>query len=118
MPLTNSTFSSDIAHAVCRGGVPPSMQAAPQIFDLNCRGTTGTTFLLVGATGFEPATFRPPAECATRLRHAPKAIDGGSAEPAMSAHPTPKRATGIEPVPRAWKAHVQPLTPRPRCRRL
>ena len=26
----------------------------------------------VGATGFEPATFRPPAGCATRLRHAPK----------------------------------------------
>ncbi len=25
----------------------------------------------VGATGFEPATARPPAECATRLRHAP-----------------------------------------------
>jgi hypothetical protein len=24
----------------------------------------------IGATGFEPATFRPPAECATRLRHA------------------------------------------------
>jgi hypothetical protein len=29
-------------------------------------------FLSVGATGFEPATFRPPAERATRLRHAPK----------------------------------------------
>jgi hypothetical protein len=27
--------------------------------------------LLIGATGFEPATARPPAECATRLRHAP-----------------------------------------------
>ena len=26
----------------------------------------------IGATGFEPATFRPPAECATRLRHAPR----------------------------------------------
>src|SRR4051794_7745026 len=25
----------------------------------------------IGATGFEPATFRPPAGCATRLRHAP-----------------------------------------------
>ena len=29
---------------------------------------------LVGATGFEPATFRPPAECATRLRHAPMRV--------------------------------------------
>src|SRR4051794_3627383 len=27
--------------------------------------------LTIGATGFEPATFRPPAGCATRLRHAP-----------------------------------------------
>ena len=45
----------------------------------------------IGATGFEPATARPPAECATRLRHAPK------------------RATGLEPALRAWKALVQPL---------
>src|SRR5205085_10159142 len=29
---------------------------------------------LIGATGFEPATARPPAECATRLRHAPWSI--------------------------------------------
>jgi hypothetical protein len=29
-------------------------------------------FRRIGATGFEPATFRPPAERATRLRHAPK----------------------------------------------
>ena len=27
---------------------------------------------LVGTTGFEPATARPPAGCATRLRHVPK----------------------------------------------
>jgi hypothetical protein len=45
----------------------------------------------VGATGFEPATFRPPAECATRLRHAPE------------------RTTGFEPALRAWKALVLPL---------
>ena len=45
---------------------------------------------LVGATGFEPATARPPAECATRLRYAPK------------------RATGIEPALGAWKAPVPP----------
>src|SRR5580692_5809444 len=30
---------------------------------------TGLT--LVGETGFEPATARPPAGCATRLRHSP-----------------------------------------------
>jgi hypothetical protein len=28
--------------------------------------------LRIGATGFEPATFRPPAERATKLRHAPR----------------------------------------------
>ena len=26
----------------------------------------------IGATGFAPATLRPPAESATKLRHAPK----------------------------------------------
>ncbi len=29
----------------------------------------------VGMTGFEPATTRPPAECATGLRHIPKFIN-------------------------------------------
>jgi site-specific DNA recombinase len=29
------------------------------------------SFKMVGATGFEPATFRSQSECATRLRHAP-----------------------------------------------
>ncbi len=28
-------------------------------------------FLTIGETGFEPATARPPAGCATRLRHSP-----------------------------------------------
>ena len=37
--------------------------------------------LKVGATGFEPATFRPPAECATRLRHAPGFSVGTLARP-------------------------------------
>src|ERR1700730_17869327 len=49
--------------------------------------------LLVGETGFEPATARPPAGCATRLRHSPWQA---------------KRATGIEPALEAWKASVQP----------
>ncbi len=48
---------------------------------------------LVGETGFEPATARPPAGCATRLRHSPWQT---------------KRATGIEPALEAWKASVQP----------
>src|ERR1017187_4248800 len=50
-------------------------------------------FSLVGETGFEPATARPPAGCATRLRHSPWQA---------------KRATGIEPALEAWKASVQP----------
>jgi hypothetical protein len=53
-----------------------------------CAGLLG-----VGETGFEPATARPPAGCATRLRHSPWLV---------------KRATGIEPALEAWKASVQP----------
>ena len=34
-----------------------------------CRAVRGAS--VIGATGFEPATFRPPVECATKLRHAP-----------------------------------------------
>jgi hypothetical protein len=29
------------------------------------------SYKMVGETGFEPATARPPAGCATRLRHSP-----------------------------------------------
>src|SRR3954454_18272990 len=55
--------------------------------DLNLRSK-------VGETGFEPATARPPAGCATRLRHSPICRT--------------ERATGIEPALEAWKASVQP----------
>ena len=51
-------------------------------------------FAFIGETGFEPATARPPAGCATRLRHSPWL--------------SRKRATGIEPALEAWKASVQP----------
>jgi hypothetical protein len=57
---------------------------------------------LIGATGFEPATFRPPAGCATRLRHAPMYVPAGLGTAG-------ERATGLEPAPGAWKAPVQPL---------
>src|SRR3954447_2755180 len=50
---------------------------------------------MIGETGFEPATARPPAGCATRLRHSPWCY-------------VPERATGIEPALEAWKASVQP----------
>jgi hypothetical protein len=46
------------------------------------RLSTGTS---VGETGFEPATARPPAGCATRLRHSPwlyaRAGDGNRTRP-------------------------------------
>src|SRR3954447_21662847 len=32
-------------------------------------------FREVGETGFEPATARPPAGCATRLRHSPWSVE-------------------------------------------
>src|SRR3954447_12215990 len=34
----------------------------------------------VGETGFEPATARPPAGCATRLRHSPCVLQSGRRE--------------------------------------
>lgn len=52
-------------------------------------------FFSIGETGFEPATARPPAGCATRLRHSPWSY-------------VTERATGIEPALEAWKASVQP----------
>src|SRR5262245_35819442 len=36
-------------------------------------GLQDVGFPLIGETGFEPATARPPAGCATRLRHSPAA---------------------------------------------
>ncbi len=60
----------------------------------------------IGAAGFEPATFRPPAECATRLRHAPESRS--IARPLEGATVHGERATGIEPALRAWKAPVPP----------
>jgi hypothetical protein len=46
--------------------------------------------VLVGETGFEPATARPPAECATRLRHSPWGLH--SDESARWRLPSPRRA--------------------------
>src|SRR5215207_1520291 len=61
----------------------------------NTKGTPSRALLLIGETGFEPATARPPAGCATRLRHSPWTLQT-------------ERATGIEPALEAWKASVQP----------
>src|SRR5437588_5981599 len=74
-------------------------------------------FPLVGETGFEPATARPPAGCATRLRHSPwsasfyggrRATGGSRCVRRRRSWPARERATGIEPALEAWKASVQP----------
>ena len=57
--------------------------------------------IFIGAARFELATFRPPAERATKLRHAP-----GRDE---STRNRSERATGLEPALRPWKGLVQPL---------
>ena len=66
--------------------------------------------------GFEPATFRPPVECATKLRHAPcvnAALyrERRLTESRWRAGPPGllKRVTGVEPALGAWKAPVQPI---------
>jgi hypothetical protein len=79
----SSTFGGLRAQAALQSPIHPEVRPASLPFALR---------LQVGAVGFEPTTFRPPAECATRLRHAPW-----------------KRATGFEPALGAWKAPVQPL---------
>ena len=50
--------------ALPRMALLPMQGSTPDVrFELpGATGTLETTFLLVGATGFEPATFRPPAE--------------------------------------------------------
>ena len=65
----------------------------------------------VGATGFEPATFRPPAECATRLRHAPGVLRiagrGGwdeRSEYATANRDRTRMASSIDPRRSGWKA--------------
>src|SRR4029453_12245268 len=70
----------------CRG--------AEQAVEAQKRPASLGHFRVIGETGFEPATARPPAGCATRLRHSPWL--------------SRKRATGIEPALEAWKASVQP----------
>jgi hypothetical protein len=62
----------------------------------------------VGETGFEPATARPPAGCATRLRHSPQCFSRAYPNWLSNLGSEGKRATGIEPALEAWKASVQP----------
>src|SRR5215204_3343384 len=65
---------TDPAHAATSAGLDPiwAPSGPPMILRRNRKPPHMRRFSEVGATGFEPATFRPPAECATRLRHAPR----------------------------------------------
>ena len=47
------------------------LRGVPAIAEKCLKPASQAGFRIVGATGFEPATFRPPAERATKLRHAP-----------------------------------------------
>jgi hypothetical protein len=57
----------------------PSKEIDPQLIPSSSARATAApsksldlqAFLVIGETGFEPATARPPAGCATRLRHSP-----------------------------------------------
>ena len=71
--------------------------------------------LLIGETGFEPATARPPAECATRLRHSPWLLriltDSGKLPRRRGSHVKATRARGgsstVEPRPSKAMMRVQ-----------
>ena len=70
-------------------------------------------------SGRQDLNLRPPGpqpgalpDCATPRGRVDDNRDRGAGH--CSGGPARKRATGVEPVPRAWKAPVQPLTPRPR----
>ncbi len=73
--------------------------------------------VLVGMTGFEPATLRSQSGCATKLRYIPLSSSGsagasrwtGSGGRGLRTIPSSERVTGIEPAPSAWKAEVLPL---------
>ena len=65
----SSHRASDVWRTASETGDRPGVQALSAALGRVARLQSGLSS--IGATGFEPATARPPAECATRLRHAP-----------------------------------------------
>ena len=53
-------------------GRKPGGESCPAFFPSVIKNSKNT--LKIGATGFEPATSRPPAERATKLRHTPNEL--------------------------------------------
>ena len=56
--------------SICTRERKPGGESCPAFFPSVIKNSKNT--LKIGATGFEPATSRPPAERATKLRHTPK----------------------------------------------
>ena len=52
-------------------GAYPRSSSCWARYSSSCRCDRARRTAAIGETGFEPATFRPPAGCATRLRHSP-----------------------------------------------
>jgi hypothetical protein len=72
--------TSPVAHGRPRSSFrlpePDQLQRSPIRLTTSLRHTprmadAPEVVVCIGETGFEPATARPPAECATRLRHSP-----------------------------------------------
>ena len=80
-------YDSDVAATVCAPGCAVCGHASTRVrsnlaLDLRSRDEAQDLNLRskVGETGFEPATARPPAGCATRLRHSPYVLQSGRRE--------------------------------------
>ena len=70
MATMQEETASLAAAAVIMAAVAPGGESCPAFFPSVIKNSKNT--LKIGATGFEPATSRPPAERATKLRHTPK----------------------------------------------
>ena len=57
------------------GSEGPEIKNPTLVAPGSTRSENRTVFKLVGATGFEPATFCTPSKCSTRLSHAPTACE-------------------------------------------
>ena len=84
---------------------------APRVARCPTPATAGgeATWKTIGARGFEPPTARPPAGCATRLRHAPRARTLPQAPPCRGARRRlGSAADGQGPDPRAPRPTTSP----------
>jgi hypothetical protein len=74
--------------------------AIPRVYGVSCPRSLGfAEHEPIGETGFEPATARPPAGCATRLRHSPWCSSILRTKPTghSPARSSPRRYLGTKP---------------------